>query len=100
MEDNWHSTGDRHSQVLSRKPVNFSGAPVKQHRAVQIFVRSRHSKCYLSTDNEWLDDSQRARCFRSALEAELVCRELALTGIDLLVLRRNQPPLTVPLTLP
>jgi hypothetical protein len=45
-------------------------------------------------------DVSLARCFTSALDAELFCRENGFTCIELLVRRQQRPPLIIPLKLP
>lgn len=66
---------------------------------VRIHIRCARTKCYLDSDDEWAEDPAHAKPFRSALEAELFCRQHAFADIELLVLRDQRPPLTIPIKL-
>ena len=83
----------------TRDAPRRSGATL-QRTGVQIFVRSCETRLYLGSENEWSLDVSLARCFTSALDAELFCRENGFTCIELLVRRQRQPPLIIPLRLP
>ena len=66
----------------------------------QIFIRSNETKFYLGKNHTWCEELTKAQCFRSALEAELFCRQRQFIRIELVVVRKERPPLTIPLTLP
>ena len=83
----------------TRDAPRRSGAAL-QRTGVQIFVRSGQTRMYLGSDNEWSSDVSLARCFTSALDAELFCRENGFTCIELLVRRQRRPPMIIPLRLP
>lgn len=90
----------------SGNPRSFLSTPrvpgkgTVEQRSVQIFVRSCGTGLYLGLENEWSSEVSLARCFTSALDAELFCRENGFTGIELLVRRQRRPPLVIPLKLP
>ena len=65
-----------------------------------IFIRCSRTRAYLGPENRWHPDLGAARCFTSALDAELHCRSQELTSIELVVLRKGKAPLTIALTLP
>ncbi len=68
-------------------------------RIPRILIRCGDTKCYWG-ETDWVTNSASARCFSSALGAELYCREMEFTGMELVVFRQGRPPLVVRLQLP
>jgi hypothetical protein len=92
-----HTSGNH---VGSRSPSRSSRSSGKQAASgVRIVIRSSDTKCYVSHGKDWSDDVAHARAFNSALEAELFCRQHVSTPVELLVFRKERPPLTIPLKL-
>lgn len=87
--------GSRNAWEISRPGGKL--ARKEPESEVRILIRSSETKHFVGPGDDWSEDVAHAQSFRSALEAELFCRQHVSIPVELLVLRRERPPLTIPL---
>ena len=63
--------------------------------ANKIVLQSRERLAYFRENGEWTPHAEEALQFSTAREAEELCRAKALKEADIVVLRRDQPPLRI-----
>jgi hypothetical protein len=61
----------------------------------KIVLQSRERHAYLAVDGDWTPYEDKARRFNTAREAEELCRAKKFKNTDIVVLRRDQPPLRI-----
>jgi hypothetical protein len=86
--------GKKHCKELDSDALR----PIVLFRMVTtVHIRERKEGKCLAQNGEWTHQMHRARIFKSAIDAADFCHAEKLTGVELLILRPDHPPLRVPL---
>jgi len=63
---------------------------------MHIHIHHPAERKYLARNGDWVSDMKSARAFPTAKEAAEYCRAEKLKGMELLIVRDQAPPLTMP----
>jgi len=78
-----------------RAPISPADPVSQRVMPNKIVLQSRERLAYLLENGEWTARAEEALQFRTAREAEEHCRAKVLKEADIVVLRPNQPPLRI-----